>query len=120
MLEWTGVIRLHGTFALNEGIGIAGYSQAFTAFCAHLKTMDYVSNWSLSRRVAHAGYECLAPEGVYYIAIDFRDMAAAQACYDYVAMDEEPIRSLHRAMNSIVDPASTQFFMTEAQEESGL
>ena len=108
------MIRLHGTFALKDGISDAAYSQAFTAFCAHLKAMNYVAGWSFGRRVAPSGYERLAPDGRYYTAIDFGDMAAAQDCYDYVAADEEPIRSLHRAMNSFVDPACTRFFLTEA------
>jgi hypothetical protein len=108
------MIRLHGTFDLKDGISGSAYSQAFTAFCAHLQAMDYVASWSFGRRVAHSGYERLAPDGSYYTAIDFSDMAAAQDCYDYVAEDEEPIRSLHRAVNSIVDPASTRFFLTEA------
>jgi hypothetical protein len=47
----------------------------------------------------------------YYAAFDFIDEAADERYYDYVAADEEPIRTLHSAMNSKDEPGSAVFFV---------
>ena len=38
------------------------------------------------------------------IEMDFPDQATAEACWNYVEADEEPLKSLHRAVNrSVID-----------------
>jgi len=45
------------------------------------------------------------------VVFGFVDQEAEQRCYDYVALNEEPIRTLHRAMNSNVERGSAMFFV---------
>ena len=48
---------------------------------------------------------------VVYAAIEFPDLEREQACYDYVAADAEPVRTVHRAMNTLVKKGSSHFFV---------
>jgi hypothetical protein len=42
------------------------------------------------------------PAQTQFVAFEFLDEQAERRCYEYVALDEEPIRTLHRAMNTTV------------------
>jgi len=104
---------MHGLFDLKPGIEEAAYGAAFAAFCRHLQDQGYVRRWQFMRRSPHPGYDRNPPETGFYVAVDFPDRAAAEACYRYVAANEEPLRSLHVAMNSKVVAATTRFFLFE-------
>lgn len=108
------MITMHGLFDLKPGIEVHAYHDAFEAFCRHLQAQGYVTAWSFMRRAPHPGYDRNPPETLYYVSIDFLDRDTAEACYRYVAADEEPLRTLHRTMNSKVVPATTRFFLFEA------
>ena len=110
------MVTMHGLFDLKEGVEIAAYRAAFDAFCAHLQEQGYVTRWSFMRRSPHPSYDRNPPESAFYVSIDFPDRAQAEACYRYVAADEEPLRTLHRTMNTKVVPTTTQFFLFEAAE----
>jgi len=108
------MVTMHGLFDLKPGIDIGAYKAALEAFCIHLREQGYVTGWSLMQRAPHPGYDRNQPETAYYVSIDFPDRDAADACYRYVAADEEPLRTLHRVMNSKVVPTTTRFFLFEA------
>ena len=107
------MITMHGLFDLKPEIELGAYRAAFEAFCRHLQEQGYVKQWRFMRRSSHPGYDRNSPETAYYVSIDFPDRVLAEACYRYVAADQEPLRSLHRAMNSKVVPTTTRFFLTE-------
>ena len=109
------MVTMHGVFDLKPGIAADAYGDAFVAFSRHLKDQGYVTDWRFMRRAPHPGYERGPPETHFYVGIDFPDRAAAEACYRYVAADAEPLRTLHRTMNSKGVPGTTRFFLCEAQ-----
>jgi hypothetical protein len=108
------MVTLHGLFDLKPGVAPDGYRAAFEAFCCHLRDQGYVAGWAFMRRSPHPGYDRDPPETAFAVSIDFPDRARAEACYRYVAADQEPLRTLHRAMNSKVVAATTRFFLLEA------
>jgi hypothetical protein len=108
------MLTMHGLFDLKPGIETSAYRKAFEAFCGHLQEQGYVTGWSFMRRAPHPGYDRNPPETAYCVSIDFPDRALAEACYRYVAADEEPLRTLHRMMNGKVAPTTTRFFLLEA------
>jgi hypothetical protein len=108
------MVTMHGLFDLKPGNEAGGYRDAFEAFCHHLQAQGYVTAWSFMRRSPHPGYDRNPPETTYCVSIDFPDRARAEACYRYVAADQEPLRTLHRTMNSKVERTTTRFFLCEA------
>lgn len=107
------MVTLHGLFDLKPGIAPDAYRAAFEAFCLHLRDQGYVACWSFMRRAPHPGYDREPPATAFAVGIDFPDRAAADACYRYVVADQEPLRGLHRSMNSKVVPTTTRFFLFE-------
>jgi hypothetical protein len=108
------MVTMHGLFDLKPGIELHAYHAAFDAFCRHLETQGYVTGWSLMRRSPHAGYDRNPPETAFHVRMDFPDRKTAEACYGFVAADEEPLRTLHRGMNSKVVASTTRFFLLES------
>ena len=107
------MITMHGLFDLKPGVECGVFKTAFEAFCTHLREQGYVTRWSFMRRSPHSGYDRNAPETAFYVAVNFPDRARAEDCYRYVAVNQEPLRSLHVAMNSKIVPATTRFFLFE-------
>jgi hypothetical protein len=102
---------LHGLFTLKAGISEPNFLSAFEAFYGHLKDMGYVRSYRMMRRQPLDGFGAPMPEFDYHVELEFASLEQDQACYDYVKKDEEPVRSLHRAMNSMVKPGSAYFFL---------
>jgi hypothetical protein len=46
-----------------------------------------------------------------FFTLEFRDKETEERCYQYVAANAEPIRALHRAMNSKVERGTAMFFV---------
>jgi hypothetical protein len=107
------MVTMHGLFDLKPGIEVGGYQEDFEAFCLHLQEQGYVTRWSFMRRSPHPGYDRNPPETMFYVSVDFPDRERAEACYRYVAADQEPLRTLHRTMNTKVVPTTTRFFLFE-------
>lgn len=105
------MVSLQGIFDLKPQIDKTAFSEAFEAFCRHLQSKGYVDSWRLAERFEHPGYDRRPPTGRLFVTLDFPDKAAAEACFAYVAADEEPLRNLHCAMNSKVEKSSTSFFL---------
>jgi hypothetical protein len=103
---------LHGLFALQPGVSIEEFRPAFEAFYGHLEQMGFVCGYCLmQRQPLEERFGAGLPEFDYHVAIEFPSLEHDRACYEYVSKDEEPVRSLHRAMNSKVRRGSARFFL---------
>ena len=106
-------VILHGLFTLAEGILEAEFVPAFEAFYKHLHEQDFVRSYRLMRRQPLPGqFGAVLPPFELHLEIEFASIAADAACYEYVARNEEPVLSLHRAMNSKVKRGAAHFFLT--------
>ena len=103
------MIVMHSTFNLADGISDEDFSKVFNAYSGHLREQEKLSSWRLMRRQPHDGFNADEPLGNYYLMTEFADMAQAQACWEYVEKDEEPVYSLHRAVRSKV--VDTSFYL---------
>jgi len=102
---------LHGLFTLANGVSEQEFFPAFEAFYQHLKEMGFVRGCRVMRRQPLEGFGAPLPSFDYHVEIEFPSLEKDQACYDYVKENKEPVRSLHRAMNSKVRPGSAYFFL---------
>ena len=103
---------LHGLFTLADGVSEQEFLPAFESFYQHLHQMGYVCGYDIIRRQPlDEGFGAPLPDFAYDIAIEFPSLEQDQACYDYVKRNEEPVRSLHRAMNSKVKGGTAHFFL---------
>ena len=100
---------MHSTFDLCEGISDTAFKVAFDAYSQHLREQEKITGWRVMRRQDHDGYNVDEPEGIYYLMVEFSDMAQARDCWEYVELDESPVDSLHRAVRSKV--TNTSFFL---------
>jgi hypothetical protein len=78
-----------------------------SALCDFRITALLLVGWHLTLE----GFGAALPDFDYHVAIEFRTLEQDQACYDYVKKNDEPIRSLHKTMNSKVKSRSTYFFL---------
>ena len=103
---------LNGVFSLSDDVDETTFLAAFHAFYGHLAELGFVSGYRLARRQPLDGFGARLPPFDYHVEIAFPSPAHDQACYDYVRRNDEPVRSLHRAMYSRVRPGSADFFLT--------
>ena len=89
------------------------FRKALDAFSLHLREMGYVQSWMFMRRKPHQDYDNRPPNAPFSVSITFADMATAQACYDYVSENNEPLRSLHQAVFSKVVKSTASFVLLE-------
>jgi hypothetical protein len=117
--SWTGrfvsakegaVVVLHALFDLKEEVAESEFRAALEGFCDHLQREGYARGWRWMRQIEPSGPSFPRPTQKQFVAIEFADEPAAQRCYEYVYADAEPIRSLHRLMNSKVQRDSALFF----------
>jgi hypothetical protein len=100
---------LHGLFSIVDGVSERNFMSAFQNFYGHLEKMGFVRSYRMMRREPLIGFGAALPEFEYHVEIEFSSLELEQECYDYVNTNEEPIRSLHRAMNSKVKPPAYFF-----------
>jgi hypothetical protein len=109
-----GTVVLHGLFSLAEGVTEDDFTPALAGFYDHLQEKGFVLEYSLARRQPLVeGFGMPLPAFDYYTQVVFPNLEADAACYEYVKRDEEPVHSLHRAMNSKVKPVGQHFFLTK-------
>jgi hypothetical protein len=92
-----------------DGVAEAEFMPAFEAFYNHLMDMGFARGYRIMRRQPLEGFGKTLPPFEYHAEIEFFGLAEDQACYEYVRRNEEPVRSLHRAMNS--KASSADFFL---------
>ena len=113
------MIVMHGYFDMADAIPEGDFKKAFDSFSLHLHGLGYVQSWSFKRRQPHDGYDNRPPNGSFSVSVNFANMVTAQACYDYVAANNEPLRSLHRAVFSKVVKSTTSFVLLEEVAPQG-
>lgn len=111
MEHYSGAV-LHGLFSLADGATERAFLPAFRAFYGHLRELGFVSGYHVARRGPLDGFGAGLPDFDYHVEIEFPSLAHDQECYEYVKKNDEPIRSLHRAMNSQVKRGSAHFFLS--------
>jgi hypothetical protein len=112
-LNWrrAAVVILHALFDLKPGVIERDFRKALEDFCGHLRDEGYVIDWRWMRQIIPPGPSFPRPTQSQFVAFEFSNEEAEQRCYEYVAANAEPIRSLHRAMNSKVARGSAMFFV---------
>src|SRR5215813_7589669 len=105
------MVFLHALFDLKPGVTEGEFRRALEDFCGHLQMECYVIDWRWMRQIIPPGPAFPRPTQTQFVVFEFLDQEAEQRCYDYVALNEEPIRTLHRAMNSKVERGSAMFFV---------
>ena len=103
---------LHGLFTLKDEADWGEFRAALGVYVAHLQEKGFAQSWRLMRHKPMPQFDRGLPPFALYAAIDFPDLAHEQACYDYVARNDEPVRSLHHAMNKHVRPGGAHFFVS--------
>ena len=107
------MVTMHGLYFLRDPGTEAQFKDAYHAFGGHLVDEGYITTWRLMRRLPHEQYDSRPPTQPYYCALDFPSVKLAQACHDYVEANQDPLRTLHRAVNQLVVRPTTQFYLTE-------
>jgi|SRR5215470_9455866 len=105
------MVVLHALFDLKPEVAELDFRRALGDFCRHLASAGYVTGWRWMQQIDPAGPAFPRPKQKQFVALEFIDERAEQRCYEYVAANAEPIRTLHRAMNSQVEPGSSIFFV---------
>jgi hypothetical protein len=96
------MIKMLGIFNLVPTESMPRYRAAFEAFSQHLYEVELLESWAVFSRHPHNGYDAMPPDQSCLVEMHFKDSIQAQACYDYVEADQEPLQSLHRTMNKKV------------------
>jgi len=110
-MEEKSVALFHSLFTLKDDVSEPEFLIAFEAFYDHLVAMGFARGYRIMRRQPLEGFGKSLPEFEYHAEIEFPSLAGDQACYEYVKRNEEPVRSLHRAMNSKAKSGSADFFL---------
>jgi hypothetical protein len=102
---------MHALFDLKRDVAEGDFRKSLEDFCRHLQGEGYVIDWRWMRQIVPEGPAFPRPTQTHFVAFEFLDEAVEQDCYQYVAANAEPIRTLHRAMNSKVERGSAMFFV---------
>ena len=105
------MVILHALFDLKPGVSEGDFKKVLEDVCGHLQTEGYVIGWRWMRQIVPKGPSFPRPVQKHFVAFEFLDEETEQRCYEYVAENAEPIRTLHRAMNSKVERGSPMFFV---------
>lgn len=103
------MIVMHSLFDLEEHCSATDFQYFLKDFTEHLLDQDLLVSSRFMQRQAHEGYNATAPQVPYYLAIEFSDMTQAQACWEYMESDIEPIKNLHTKITSSI--CNSSFFL---------
>jgi len=104
------MILMHGLFDLKDGVEEGEFCQDFELFSNHLRDVRLVVGGRFMRHQAHDGYNAREPSTEYYVSVEFVDMDQAEACWDYVEKNDEPLKTLHGAVFSKI--RNSAFFLS--------
>jgi len=91
-----------GVFELREGVSEEEFLPTLKAFFQHFIDQGFASEYLILKREVLNGFGKTLPAFTYRGAVIYRDMEREQAAYEYVKQNDEPVRSLHHAMNTKV------------------
>ena len=98
-----------GVFILRDGVSEAEFLPTLHAFYQHLIDAGFANAYRVLRRVPLEGFGKTLPPFTYRGELRYPDSEREDAAYAYVKKDEEPVHSLHRAMNSKVQHGADFF-----------
>jgi hypothetical protein len=104
-------VALNALFSLRKETTEEAFLSACGAFYQHLHDIGYARGYRCLKRLPLPGFGLRLPDFDYQMTIEFADAETEAACYDYVQANQEPVRSLHAAMNSKVAEGA-QFYLT--------
>ena len=107
-------VALNALFSLQKGTIEEEFFSALRAFYQHLHDVGYARGCRCLKRLPLAGFGHRLPDFDFQVIIEFADADTEAACYDYVRRNQEPVRSLHLAMNSKVAEGA-QFYLTTSR-----
>ena len=99
-----------GVFELREGVSEEEFLPTLKAFFEHFIDQGFACEYLILKREVLDGFGKTLPAFTYHGALVYRDMEREQAAYEHVKQNDEPVRSLHHAMNTKVK-RSADFFV---------
>jgi hypothetical protein len=90
------MIVMHGIFDLKDGAAEQAFKDAYDRFADHLQEKDLLIAWRFLRSHPHDCYNSNPLPETYLVAMEFTDLAQANASYAYVQEGSETIGELHR------------------------
>ena len=118
MEEQSGAV-FHSLFRLRDSVAEREFLAACEAFYRHLIEAGFARSYRIMRRQLLEGFGDTLPRFEYHGELEFADLDHDRRCDEYVRRNEEPVRSLHRAMNSKVGRGSADFFLRVCVAEGG-
>ena len=103
------MIVMHSLFDLVESCPVAEFQDIVYALTQHLKEKNLLVSSRFMSQEPHDGYNANEPSTSYYLAMEFSDMAQAEACWTYIESDVELVKTLHDPFKSSVRNSS--FFL---------
>ena len=95
-------IAFSGIFSLRDDITESEFLPTLHAFYRHLIERGFATSYRVMRRESLEGFGKSLPAFSYRGELRYATAEREAAAYAYVKEDKEPVRSLHRAMNSKV------------------
>ena len=89
----------HTWFDLKPGVGDLEFSRAMTRFMVHLKEAGKIEGWKMTRRKLGFGPKEL---GDFHVVMETRDLAQLDDAFSTIVTRDEPVESVHFAVNSKV------------------
>jgi hypothetical protein len=102
-------IAFSGVFSLRDGVTEQEFLPSLHAFYGHLIERGFATSYRILRREPLEGFGKTLPAFSYRGELRYPTAEREAAAYAYVKEDSEPIRSLHRCMNSKVSHAADFF-----------
>lgn len=94
------MIVYQGWFDLKSGEGDLRFAEALRAYLGRLQDDGLIESYRLTRRMLGLGGEGL---GEFHVQMDINDLAQLEAAFTAVSAREDPIESLHHAVNDKVE-----------------
>ena len=101
----------NGVFKLREGVTEEEFLPTLIAFYEHFIERGFAIGYRILRREELAGFGKTLPEFSYRGELIYSDLQIEKSAYEYVKQNDEPVRSLHRAMNSQVQRGADFFLV---------
>ena len=96
------LVAFSGVFSLRDDVTEEEFLPTLHAFYGHLIERGFASSYRIMRREPLEGFGKSLPAFSYRGELRYATSERETAAYAYVKEDKEPVRSLHRAMNSKV------------------
>jgi len=90
------MIVMHGIFDLEDSDGEQAFKDAYERFADHLRSKELLVSWRFMQRHPHDCYNSNPLPETFLVAMEFADLAQADASYAYVQEGSEPVGGLHR------------------------